>query len=361
MELRHLRYFPRRRRAPLAAPRQPAHRAAAAVPADPAPRAGTGRHPADPHHPQRRTHPCGSAFHARAVQILDAVDDADDKPGGSLRRHRRPPVHRMRRLGHLLTAAQAGAGTGRRAARSRGQRARQMLAPAQLAALAAGDIDLALLRRRCATTTSSPRRSAATGCWWHCRSACPLAGHRTIAVEDLRDADFISHAGRGRSVMSSIVFAACADAGFVPRVRHEVMETSTLVTLVAAGLGGARARTDRRARHRRSALSAADTDEPGRRPGRGPHARRSARRADRQRAAGAAPADSPAADSRLGWFPVRCRADRQPERDIDDPAGRDLLAHALESRVDLTVDPHRPPRPCHRDRPPRPPATGSTC
>jgi DNA-binding transcriptional LysR family regulator len=29
----------------------------------------------------------------------------------------------------------------------------------------------------------------------------------------------------------------CADAGFVPRVRHEVEETSTLVTLVAAGLG----------------------------------------------------------------------------------------------------------------------------
>ena len=29
----------------------------------------------------------------------------------------------------------------------------------------------------------------------------------------------------------------CADAGFVPQVRHEVTETSTLVTLVAAGLG----------------------------------------------------------------------------------------------------------------------------
>ena len=29
----------------------------------------------------------------------------------------------------------------------------------------------------------------------------------------------------------------CTDAGFVPRVRDEVEETSTLVTLVAAGLG----------------------------------------------------------------------------------------------------------------------------
>ena len=43
--------------------------------------------------------------------------------------------------------------------------------------------------------------------------------------------------GHGRSVMSSVIGAICADAGVVPRVRHEVEETSTLVTLVAAGLG----------------------------------------------------------------------------------------------------------------------------
>jgi DNA-binding transcriptional LysR family regulator len=38
-------------------------------------------------------------------------------------------------------------------------------------------------------------------------------------------------------VMYTVLTALCADAGFVPRVRHEVEETSTLVTLVAAGLG----------------------------------------------------------------------------------------------------------------------------
>ena len=37
--------------------------------------------------------------------------------------------------------------------------------------------------------------------------------------------------------MGAVLAAACADAGFAPRVRHEVSETSTLVTLVAAGLG----------------------------------------------------------------------------------------------------------------------------
>ena len=37
--------------------------------------------------------------------------------------------------------------------------------------------------------------------------------------------------------MGGVLAAVCADAGFAPRIRHEVSETSTLVTLVAAGLG----------------------------------------------------------------------------------------------------------------------------
>ena len=37
--------------------------------------------------------------------------------------------------------------------------------------------------------------------------------------------------------MNALLAAACAEAGFVPRVHNEVEETSTLVTLVAAGLG----------------------------------------------------------------------------------------------------------------------------
>lgn len=45
------------------------------------------------------------------------------------------------------------------------------------------------------------------------------------------------HAGQGRSAMHEAVVRLCRDAGFEPRVRHEVAETSTLVTFVAAGLG----------------------------------------------------------------------------------------------------------------------------
>ncbi|MHA3023152.1 LysR family transcriptional regulator [Mycobacterium sp. BMJ-28] len=181
--------------------------------------------------------PAGRAFHARAVQILDAVDDAGRQARriaagteghlsigcvGSATYSLLPRL--VRALGDALPGVEVSV---------RGE----MLAPAQLAALAAGDIDLALLRppvRHDDIVTETIRRDRLLVAL---PVGHPLAGHRTVAVEDLRDADFISHAGQGRSVMSSTVFAACADAGFVPRVRHEVMETSTLVTLVAAGLG----------------------------------------------------------------------------------------------------------------------------
>ncbi len=45
------------------------------------------------------------------------------------------------------------------------------------------------------------------------------------------------HAGHGRSAMYDAVVGLCRDAGFEPAVRHEVAETSTLVTFVAAALG----------------------------------------------------------------------------------------------------------------------------
>jgi DNA-binding transcriptional LysR family regulator len=113
----------------------------------------------------------------------------------------------------------------------------EMLAPAQIAALLTGEIDLALLRppveqpgvlvetvRRDRLLVALPEGHA-------------LATRDDLSVSDLRDEEFVAHAGHGRSVMSSILTAMCADAGFVPRIRHEVEETSTLVTLVSAGLG----------------------------------------------------------------------------------------------------------------------------
>jgi DNA-binding transcriptional LysR family regulator len=58
-----------------------------------------------------------------------------------------------------------------------------------------------------------------------------------VRLRELAAEDFVIHAGGGRSVMHDTVLARCREAGFEPRVRHEVAETSTLVTFVAAGLG----------------------------------------------------------------------------------------------------------------------------
>lgn len=113
----------------------------------------------------------------------------------------------------------------------------EMLVPDQVEALLARRIDVALLRppvdepalrvdtlRRDRLIVALPERHR-------------LAGRRRIRVDDLRHEDLVVHASRGRSVMYGAVTALCRDAGFEPRVRHEVAETSTLVTFVAAGLG----------------------------------------------------------------------------------------------------------------------------
>lgn len=113
----------------------------------------------------------------------------------------------------------------------------EMLVPAQATALLAGEIDLALLRPPVdhpglvLTPLRRERLIVALP------DGHPLARRKRLRVADLRDEDFIVHAGHGQSVMSGLVLALCRNAGFEPRVRQEVGETSTLVTFVASGLG----------------------------------------------------------------------------------------------------------------------------
>ncbi|MDZ4265794.1 MAG: LysR substrate-binding domain-containing protein [Mycobacterium sp.] len=179
----------------------------------------------------------GRAFLDRTVEILDAVDDA----GEQARRVAEGAQGRLV-IGCVGSATYSLLPQLVRALRStlpdidvsvRGE----MLAPAQLAALRVGEIDLGLLRPPVTDpdiTVEAVRRDRLL-------VALP-GGHRyaerdELTVADLRDEDFISHAGRGRSRMSALVTSLCTEAGFTPRIRHEVEETSTLVTLVAAGLG----------------------------------------------------------------------------------------------------------------------------
>jgi DNA-binding transcriptional LysR family regulator len=112
----------------------------------------------------------------------------------------------------------------------------EMLVPDQVAALLDRQIDLALLR----PPVDEPALRVATLRRDRLIVALPdahrLAERRRLRVEDLRGEDLVIHA-TGRSVMHGTVQALCRDAGFEPRVRHQVAETSTLVTFVAAGLG----------------------------------------------------------------------------------------------------------------------------
>ncbi|WP_193044038.1 LysR substrate-binding domain-containing protein [Mycolicibacterium baixiangningiae] len=179
----------------------------------------------------------GAAYLDRAVAILDAVDDAADLAqrvaGGSAGRLvigcvGSATYSLLPALVRALREALPGVDVDVRG---------EMLAPAQITALLAGEIDLALLRPPVehpalqVETIRSDRLLVALP------EDHPLAAATGVSIADLRGEDFVVHAGHGHSVMNNVVTTLCAGAGFVPRIRHEVEETSTLVTLVAAGLG----------------------------------------------------------------------------------------------------------------------------
>ncbi|MFT4262372.1 MAG: LysR substrate-binding domain-containing protein, partial [Nocardioides sp.] len=115
----------------------------------------------------------------------------------------------------------------------------EMLVPDQLEALRTGEIDVALLR---------PPVADASLALTHLRRdrlvvALPadhrLARRRQLRASDLRDLDLVVHSAGRRSMMYDVVRRLAKDAGVTPRIRHEVGETSTLITLVAGGLGAA--------------------------------------------------------------------------------------------------------------------------
>ena len=181
--------------------------------------------------------PAGETYLKRVVAILDAVDEA----GGQAQRIAEGAEGQLA-IGCVGSATYSLLPRLVRALREelpgvdvsvRGE----MLAPAQITALLAGEIDLALLRppiEQSGVLVETVRRDRLLAAL---PEGHPLAVRDELRVNDLRDEEFVAHAGHGRSVMNSVLTAMCADAGFVPRVRHEVEETSTLVTLVSAGLG----------------------------------------------------------------------------------------------------------------------------
>lgn len=112
-----------------------------------------------------------------------------------------------------------------------------MLVADQVEALREGNIDLALLRPPVAdpTLAVTPLRQE------RLVAAVPsdhrIATRKQIRVADLADTDLIVHSASRRSAMYDVVLRLFTEAGLTPQIRHEVGETSTLVTLVAGGLG----------------------------------------------------------------------------------------------------------------------------
>lgn len=113
----------------------------------------------------------------------------------------------------------------------------EMLSPDQAAALHDDQLDLGLMRPLAdaagleVTDVRRERLLVAVP------SEHRLAARRRLRVTDLVGEGLVMHAGGGRSAMHGTVEALFAAVGAEPQVSHQVAETSTLVTFVAAGLG----------------------------------------------------------------------------------------------------------------------------
>jgi DNA-binding transcriptional LysR family regulator len=113
----------------------------------------------------------------------------------------------------------------------------EMLVPDQVTALRDGTVDVALLRPPVADASlvmTTLRRDRLMVALPHDHR---LAARARVRARDLGGVDLIMHSADRRSVMHGVVLRLMHDAGVEPQVRHEVGETSTLLTLVAGGLG----------------------------------------------------------------------------------------------------------------------------
>jgi DNA-binding transcriptional LysR family regulator len=113
----------------------------------------------------------------------------------------------------------------------------ELLTPAQVARLVDGTLDLGLLRppleqRELTTEVLRSEPLVAVLPETH-----RLARSDAVELELLAGEPFVTYPSHFRSVLHDAVQDACEKHGFVPLAAHEVAETATLVSFVAAGLG----------------------------------------------------------------------------------------------------------------------------
>ncbi len=113
----------------------------------------------------------------------------------------------------------------------------ELLTPAQVARLVDGTLDVGLLRPPVHDRALSTEVLRSEPLLAVLPDSHPLASSDAIPLELLEREPFITYPSHFRSVVHDAVEDACAAHGFTPTAAHEVSETSTLVSFVAAGLG----------------------------------------------------------------------------------------------------------------------------
>lgn len=114
----------------------------------------------------------------------------------------------------------------------------EMLTPEQEQALADDELDLAVLRTPLAGGGLEHAVVEEEELLLAVPSTHPIAtGEGPVAVADLQGEPLVMYAASTGSVVLDAVTRACRGAGFEPEPTHQVGETSTMLALVAAGLG----------------------------------------------------------------------------------------------------------------------------
>lgn len=113
----------------------------------------------------------------------------------------------------------------------------EMLSRDQVARLRDGQLDLGLMRPMPDLDGLDVTDVRLDGLLVALPSDHAYSTRKRLKITDLAGEDLVIHAGGGRSAMNAAVQERFDDAGLQAHVAHEVVETSTLVTFVAAGLG----------------------------------------------------------------------------------------------------------------------------
>ncbi len=114
---------------------------------------------------------------------------------------------------------------------------REMSTPAQVHALRSGEIDVGLLRLPADMTALVEHRVREDRMALMIPERHPLARRRRIPLRALALEPLIIFPSAPRPSWADTVIAACRQAGFEPIVAQEAMESATVVSFVAAGVG----------------------------------------------------------------------------------------------------------------------------